>query len=219
MLIIPDKIVTPQHVRTFFADATPDLRTLAKRLPAANAGTSGATNLLTVYTGSIGAINFDSGEDRNRETYQMPVLGLFAGNTKGIFPFAMGEFTGATATVAMTDLVDKTDPQICQIHSATADLSLVTLTPAVPAGPPIAPLLAVVLTFTLEGQNSIVHGVHYQVTVLSRVGDVSTTNLMLQGLKDPIKIGQAFVGQSWMGGFDRIDSNPAAGTRPGVPQP
>ena len=220
MLIIPDKVVTPQHIRTFFTDATPSAALLkqAGHPPLTNAGTQGNTNVLTVYTGSIGGINFDSGENRNRETYQMPVLGLFAGNLKGLFPLAQGEFIGATATVAMTDLVDKTDPQICQIHSATADLSSITLTPAVPAGPPIRSFFAVVLTFTLEGQSSTIHGVHYQVTVLSRAGDLSSTNPDFRGLQDPIRIGAAFPGQSWMGGFDRIDLG-ASGARAGVPQP
>jgi len=211
--IIDEQSVSPQHLRMYFADGTPIIPAGSATPRPPNAGRPG-TNILTIYTGSVG-INWGTGRGRAGEVYLMPVLGLFpgtagAGPVKGIFPLVPGELVAATAMVGLTDLVDKTDVAVFQIRAVTADVQAVTLRPNIP-------IRAVVLTCTIEGQNSEVDAFHYQVTVLTRVADISRDPKAPPALLAPIVIGQAFVGQTWSGGFTSISST-GPGLMMGQPQ-
>jgi hypothetical protein len=158
--IINEKHIFPQHIRTYFQDATPfppsGSSTPAARNPGraappptATPGTNTLatataitnTNVLTIYTGLVHDISFVRDGDPGVWDYQMPVLGLFTGGTKGFFPMQRGELLGATAMVALAELQDTTDPARWAIANAQADMLSVTLASGTPGGSPPRSLL------------------------------------------------------------------------------
>jgi hypothetical protein len=191
------KFITPQHIRTYFTDATPQFPPQTNVGPPPNKGMTGKTNILTIYTGLVG-IDHIVPEDEVRATeFFMPVLGLFpplSAPAKGIFPFTRpltskpAELIGATAMIAHTAFVALNSGAICRFEAASADLMSVVLSSG-------QSIFAVVLHAIVAGQKSEVRGFQYQVTVLSRiVFDPSTNPKDPQPVLQPITVGQTWDG-------------------------
>jgi hypothetical protein len=163
----------------------------------------GDARVVTIYTGLLNVGHFTGG-DGGTIDIQFPLVGLFGTGTgtRAIFPLAptlplaRQEFKGAVASASISVFVDKTDPSIVAIESATADLRLVTLNPN-------TPVHAVVLSARLKGQNSEFVNLAYHVTVLTLIN----SDFPIQA---PVLVG----GQFWDGTYKEIGNVEV----PGVPQ-
>jgi hypothetical protein len=201
---VTNKQATPQHLRMYFIDATPTYPLGSVPPSPPNGGSPGSTMILTTYSGLV-SLKFSVGDTKTDFPIQYPVLGLFRtaqGSTTGIFPIRRSEFVAATAMVALTNLVDKTDPAIFQVTAATADLQTVTLSPN-------RPVLAVVLTTSIGAQNAEHWGFQYHVTVLTKViADIPKGE---PPILPPILLGAQTLGQTWDGSYGPISPEGVAG--------
>ena len=198
MPVITNKYANPQHLRMYYTDATPVYLPGSVPPVPPNAGFPGSTKILTTYSGLV-TWKFPRGAKKGMEPIQYPLLGLFGtplGPTTGIFPIRPGEFIGASAMVALTNLVDNTDPAIFQVTAAAADVYTVTLSPS-------RPVVAVVLTTSLGAMNAENWGFQYHVNVLTRVipADIPRGEPLIL---PPILLGDQTLGQTWDGSYAKL---------------
>jgi hypothetical protein len=159
--VLTSTSVVQQHVRTTYIDAI-----------------SSQPQILTVYTGLL-FVDFEQDDNRRPVDIQYPLLGRFPDGGKGapgiitINVGEQGEFKGAVATVGLSDIVDQTDPALWQLRDVRADLREVTLRQSGGVH------LSVVLSFSVEAQNSRVGTVSYQVSVVTSFPRASLTPLTL----------------------------------------
>jgi hypothetical protein len=129
---------------------------------------------MIVYTGFLGVGHF-TGHDLTGLDIVFPLLAVLPAIGSGfptvpgpghraLLPISPNTLIGAVACVSPADAVDKTDPSISSVLSATADVRVVTLSDGrIPS--------VLTLAVSLNGQNSEIHSVAYQVTALISLVD------------------------------------------------